>query len=374
MINFIKTYIWLFIPLFLLGGFKTDLTIDKKNQHKISINHPGEKGPVNIILHQVLDENDIPVQYYMDVTSVICLEEVCKVIPVRLFWNNLGEYQKYELEKGATLEKYEDDLFDKEDYPKLHTILANSDSPFKEVYIDEILKVVDEHDEESDAVSGATALELDEKDTVPGAALTCYTLWHWANGEIVQKIKNITGKVLSENQLKRALKDNNRAYFEIGIKELENRKNFSNSFVDIIVREVLIDETLCKSTFAYLEKASSKTYFEATKQIFTKGGKGQKLAAIRSLQYSKHQPSTKYLDVLSDEILSMKSFQEVSFFLNLMQTKNPKSKKVTNNVFDLLTSDFIIARRAYWFLKNQETTASQEEKLNQFYKKHKNSL
>ena len=351
-----------------------DEFVYKTNQYSIAINHPGEKTPVNITLHQVLDKNGIPIQYYMDVTSVICLEEVCKVIPVRIFWNNLGEYESYTLEKDATLEKYEDDLFDPEDYPKLHTILANSESPFKEVYIDEILTVVDEHDEESDAVSGATALELDEKDTVPGAALTCYTLWHWANGEIVEKIKNLTGKVLSDAQLQRALTDTNRAYYFVGIKELANRKDFDKSFINIIINESVKDESLLKATFKYLEKSTTEVYFRATKEIFSKGKKAQKLAAIRSLRYSKYKPQKSYLDELSNQISSLKSFQEVSFFLDLMQAKNPKSKSVVSNTVQLLSTDFIIARRVYWFLKNQETTASQKEKLQQFYQKYQNSL
>lgn len=372
MTHFIKTYIWLFIPLFLFSGLESNTHFYKTNQYAISINHPGEKEPVTITLHQALDKNGIPIEYYMDVPSVICLEEVCKVIPVRLFWNNLGKYQKYELEKGGTLEKYKADVFEPQDYTKLQHILSDANSPFKEVYYHEILTVPTEDD--VDAVSGATALELDEKDTVPGAALGCYTLWHWANGEIVQKIKDFTGKVLSEKQLKMALIDENREYFSIAIKELENRKNYSKSFVDIIVEETTKDDLVLKSTFKYLEKSPSQTYFNATKSIFLSANKTQKLAAIRSLRYSKHQPKKEYLNDLSTHISSLKSFQGVSFFLDLMQAKNPNSKKVVKNVIVLLNADFIIARRVYWFLKNQQTTVSQKEKLNQFYKKHQNSL
>ena len=161
MINFVKTYLWILLPLFLISGAEVPLNSTKPIQHKIVVNHPGEKESVAVILNQNVDENGLPTDYYMDVQSVICLEQVCKVIPVRIFWNNLGEYQRYELENGATLEKYEDAIFDPEDYPKLHSILANIASPFKDVYIDEILTVVDD---ESDAISGATALELDEED------------------------------------------------------------------------------------------------------------------------------------------------------------------------------------------------------------------
>ena len=373
MIQSIKTYVHLILPIFLVISANDVDVIYKTNQYSVSINHPGENEPVKITLYQVLDKEGVPVQYYMDVPSVICLEEVCKIIPVRLYWDNLGEYQKYELEKGATLEKYKADLFEPEDYIKLQHILSDNNSPFKEVYYDEIL-TAPTSEEDVDAVSGETIIELDEKDTVHGAALGCYTLWHWANGEIVEKIKNLTGKVLNDNFLKRALKEKNRAYYFIGIKELENRKDFSSSFVNIIIDEVLKEDKLLKATFKYLEKSPSEVYFNAAKKIFLKGRKAHKLTVIRSLKYSTDNPKKEYLDNLSDEISSLHSFQEVSFFLDLMTAKNPNSKIVTANVFSILDAKIIIARKAYWFLKKQSLTPAQKEKLTVFYQSHKNNL
>ncbi len=373
MINFVKTYLWILLPLFLISGAEVPLNSTKPIQHKIVVNHPGEKESVAVILNQNVDENGLPTDYYMDVQSVICLEQVCKVIPVRIFWNNLGEYQRYELENGATLEKYEDAIFDPEDYPKLHSILANIASPFKDVYIDEILTVVDEHGD-ADAVSGATALELDEEDTVPGAALTCFTLWHWAYGEIVQKIKEITGKSVTEQQLEVFLVDENHTYFDIALIDLERRKNYKTPFINRITERVLEEESLLKSTFYYLEKSPSSIYFSATKEVFVSGGTAQKLATIRSLKSINYKVPTSYLDRLSNDIQKLKTYQEVSFFLDLMQSKNPNSKKVVENVFPLLKADFIKARRTYWFLRNQNLSAEQNEILNSFKRRNKSLL
>ena len=131
---------------------------------------------------------------------------------------------------------------------------------------------------------------------------------------------------------------------------------------------------LLKSTFNYLEKSPIEVYFKATKKIFIKGEKAQKLAVIRSLQYSKYKPQKSYLDELSNQMSSLKNFQEVSFFLDLMQSKNQNSKIVIKNSMPLLDADFIISRRVYWFLKGQEISNPQKEKLQQFYQKYKNSL
>ena len=374
MIHFIKTYFWLVVPFILIGSLGVSQQKEKTIQHKIAVKHPGEKEVVTIILNQVLDKNGLPTSYYMDVQSVICLEQVCKVIPVRIFWNTIGDYQKYELEKGATLEKYEDEVFASEDYKKLHSVLVNKDSPFKEVYIDEILTVVDEHDEESDAVSGATALELDEKDTVPGAALTCYTLWHWANGDVVEKIKEITGKSLAEQHLHAFLVAEKPTYFKVALQELARRKMYSQPFINSITKRVLEEESLLKITFNYLEKAPSNTYFSATEYLFFKGKTAHKLAVIRSLKSIKYTISTPYLDTLSAEVSKLNSYQEISSFLDVMQTKNPHSKKVIENVFPLLSSDFIKARRVYWFLKNQQLSTKQQKVLRNFEKENKASL
>lgn len=374
MISFFKTYFWLLIPIFLVFQIRNSKEDGKIIQHQIDVKHPGEKLPFKVVLNQIIDKNGLPTSYFMDVKSVICLEQVCKVIPVRIYWNNLGAYQKYVLEEGATLEKYEDDLFSDEDYPKLHSVLSNSNSPFKEVYIEDILTVVDEHNDESDAVSGATALELDEKDTVPGAALTCYTLWHWANGEIVQQIKQITGSSISDVQLQEFIVDKNSNYFVIALKELADRKNYSKSIIKVIIKKVLEDESLLRSTFDYLEKAPSEIYFSTLKELFLNGGKEQKLAVIRSLKSIKYTISNDFFDAFSNQIATFDSYHELSFFLDILQAKNISSDKIIENVLPILKSDFIKARRAYWFLKNQKLTSEQQEVLNAFYIKNKEKL
>jgi hypothetical protein len=372
--NFLKIYFWLILPLFFINGSEVSIDSNKTIQHKIVVHHPGEKVAVTVILNQNIDENGLPIAYYMDVESVICLEQVCKVIPVRVFWNNIGEYQKYTLEDGATLEKYEDDFFEIQDYSKLQSILSNKNSPFKDVYLDEILTVPHVNETNADAVSGATALELDEKDTVPGAALTCYTLWHWANGEIVQIIKEITGKSVSNQQLQGFLVDKNQTYYYIALKDLERRESYTKTVVNIIINRVLKDEFLLKSTFNYLKNSPSEIYFLASKEVFMKGETAQKLAVIKSLQSIHFQISKTYLDTLSNEVSKLNSYQEVSFFLDLIDAKNSNSKEVIENVFQLLKSDFIVARRAYWFLKKENLTAIQQNGIDDFYQKNKNKL
>ncbi|WP_298493911.1 hypothetical protein [uncultured Algibacter sp.] len=375
MTNLFKIFFWIVIPTLFLNSLKEKQNGYKTISHKIVVNHPGEKDSIKTILNEIQDKNGLPIQYTMDVYSVICLEGVCKIIPVKLFWNNIGNYQKYELAEGETLEKYEADLFEPVDYIKLQSVLSDSDSPFKEVYLDEILTVPDVHgNEDVDAVSGATALELDEKDTVPGAALTCFTLWHWANGDVVSKIIQQTGKSASTEQLHDFILDDNNTYFNLAISELKNRSLYSKSIIEAVIKKAIKDQSVLRTTFNFLESATPEIYFYATENILNNGESAQKIAAIQSLKKTNYNISIEYLNKNSVILSALNSYQEVSLFLGLMEDKNPNSKIVITNTLPLLQRDFLIARRAYWFLKNKDLISEHQEKLNMFYKENVNRL
>ena len=376
MINQVKiTFWWLILLVFIFNGkLSQSAQVYNEVKHEISIRHPGEKYAVPTTLTEVQNDEGLPIQYHMDVKSVICLAEVCKVIPVRLYWNNIGEYQKYKLQEGATLEKYEADLFEPNDYEKLQSILENQNSPFRDVYLEDIWTVPSTQMEDVDAISGATILELDDKDTVPGAALTCYTLWHWANGNIVSAIRKTTSESVSNAQLKDFILNENATYFKLALSALDQRNMYDEQFVNAVVTRVLNKDALLKEAFAYMEKASVKHYLDASSELFFKGEEEQRLAAISSLKNSNIDIPKPYLDGFSNQFSELESFQEVSALLELMQKKNPNSSTVNNNVFALLDSYFITARRTYWFLTNQELTSAQEKKLQAFQKKNKERL
>ncbi|SDW30509.1 hypothetical protein SAMN05444411_101451 [Lutibacter oricola] len=368
----------LFFPVwvFFQSGESSYSSEFKKIEHEITVAHPGneDNGLEQSTLVEVRNKKGMAVEFYMNVESVICVKSVCKVVPVRIFWNNLGEYQKYELDKGVTLEKYEADLFEKQDYVKLHSILSNLDSPFKNVRIDEILTVADETHNDVDAVSGATALELDEEDTVPGAALTCFTLWHWAHGDIETIIRNFTGKSLKKQVFKNyltSIKENEQLF---AIEQLLETKNYKKNLVDAVINETSKNDNLLRSTFKYINNASDKKYFQAIEKLFLKGNEKQKIIALNSLLNSKRSVSSKYLDGLSKEVLSLKTYQEISIFLRLMKAKNSNSQEVIKHTIPLLDKDLLIARSVYWFLKDKNLSDKQQKKLAVFYSKNKNQL
>ncbi|TYA89219.1 hypothetical protein [Seonamhaeicola marinus] len=370
-----KVLLIIFSFMSFLIGTKNQCSYIKTKSYQVTINHPGENHPIALTLNQVLDSNEVALEYYADVKSVICLEEVCKIISVRIFWNNLGEYLRFSLEKGATLEKYKADFFELDDYVKLQHILSNIHSPFRDVLYHEILIRPDEHGtEDIDAVSGATALVLNKEDTVPGAALTCYTLWHWANGDIKNIIKNITSQTASEAQLLNFLTDENRAYFELMIDELISRKLYTSYLVDTVFIEVLKNDELLGKGFLYINELPKSLYLKVIYKFYSQTKTNIRLEVIKSLKDIEYDISDDFFEQLSNEINEFMTFQEVSNLLDLFQQRKAKTPTLIQNIMKLLSKDILTSRRAYWFLKTIKLSSNQEKVVNEFYKKNKKRL
>ncbi len=163
-------------------------------EHVLTIVHPGDLAatPTLHTLVQTLDSDGEPVSYAMWVDSVICRDTVCDVVKVRIHWDALGRYQRYEIAPGSQLTKLDHVPFTKADLAKLQRILAASDSPLKEVEKESMTGKETNLPKGVDAVSSPTILTL-KTAVIVGAGYTCYDLWHWANGLLTDHIRNLTG-------------------------------------------------------------------------------------------------------------------------------------------------------------------------------------
>ena len=342
-------------------------------KHEVSIKHPGEKEAIKGILVQIPKANGMHNAYYMDVESVICHLNYCKVIPVRIFWDDLGVFQKYTLKKGAALEKYKDDVFDDDDYTKLSSILSNQESPYKDVYIDEIIRVVDTNDD-IDAYSGETAIVLDPKDTVQGAALTCFTLWHWANNkDVTQHINNITAQSASEEQLINFLSVSKK-HALISVQQGIKRRLYTPVFTAAVTEKVLSDKSIIKAVIDYIERGSSSEYSKTIKKLVNKGNEAVIIAALNSLKKQKHYLPKSFFDELCLNTQILNSYPVLNNYLELMTIQNPNSEIVAKQLMPLLEGSFINARAVYWFLSNQKLSESHQKQLDVFFNRNDKKL
>ena len=363
--------LYLFIPA--LNGFGVKNTVVSEKKHKVKVVHPGnsELAMQEYDLYEIGGMDGIPGEYYMDVASVNCYDSVCKVVPVRIFWNNVGEYLRFELKPGVRLEKADGKPFSEEDYKKLHHILQDRNSVFKNVSIDDLVNPVSI--EGVDAVTGATMLVLDNNETVKGAALSCYTLWHFANGGIISEIQQITGEACTNEQLRKFLETGENNYKDFALQQINTKKVYDKKTVDEVIRQAQLYNELFKASVRYFEDAPDDIYFAAIKLLFKNGNGNHRILVLNSLCRTNKILPYHYLDDLSLFIPNL-SFQEIDLFLEILEQKNISSEIILDQIINLLDQKILIARRAYWYLNGQKLSEEQQNKIVAFQERNKEYL
>ncbi len=81
--------------------------------------------------------------------------------------------------------------------------------------------------EKVDAISGATATYLKEE-VVTGAAYTCYTMWHWANGDAPKKIRQYSQRHCTEKWLTDLLRTGSSEEFGFALEGIVDRSLFGS--------------------------------------------------------------------------------------------------------------------------------------------------
>lgn len=72
-------------------------------------------------------------EFYGETKSVYCADGQCREVMVRIYWDELGGYLRFELPAGTQLEKTAGAPFTKTGCPKLDQILRDRDSPLKDM-------------------------------------------------------------------------------------------------------------------------------------------------------------------------------------------------------------------------------------------------
>ncbi|NIJ44830.1 hypothetical protein FHR24_001269 [Wenyingzhuangia heitensis] len=348
--------------------------------HNIEVFQPAvdKVKPINckLVEETLLDGTQ---RFYVDVNSVNCGENICEVIVVRVFFDELGRYQRIDLEPGDELEKAKGKPFTKEDYSKLEEILNNKNSELKVVFKEDLVTsdVVERGNSDIDGISGATS-SISPSETVEGAVWTCYTLWHWANGDVVKNIRKIRAHQLKNTDLVTDfLQRTDFGYQQFAIDYLTERKVYDSVTVSAVKQEgIQGDYPLFKEVLSYVEQSPDTTYYKVIKDLFEKGNYKKRVACLNSVSFLQKQQNASFFDELSTQINTF-SYQEVEMFLTILQLNSYKSTVLKTELIKLLNnSNFLIARRAYWFIGNNhlELSENQQKKVSGFQKKYENRL
>ena len=338
--------------------------------HRIRVRHPGvhADGPQTCTLYQLTDKKGFPSGYTMVVDSVICPDETCRISTVNMAWDALGHYQRLELPPGEFLEKgvpagvlraagpaadWQGVAFTEADYRKLDEILKNAHS------------LLGQHKLASpggaqgkdlvDGITGATPAAIRDA-VVEGASLTCYNLWHWANGQVAEIAKELTHQRCGEALLLDFLSSDKPHYVLFALEHLKRHTLFSPAAVQAVNNAMLGgDRERIDLGLAYLRAAlpAPADYFENVGAMINRGSGECRTYLLDRLASENALPAGLF-DALGEGLPGWNNYYETHLFLRLAEKHGAVSPFLITQAAKLLECpDFFIARRAHGFLSSQ---------------------
>ena len=158
-------------------------------------------GPIKVMI----DSGNLPLFFYQDVFTGVCLDKQCKPVNIILYWDASGTFLGFYSPKDERLTKVDHVAFSDYDYFVFYTILNNPFSILGKLSYEDLTGGSNSV-QEVDANSGATTI-VDKNAVVQGAAYTCYTLWHIVNDTLLTNairrfsIEKINERGLAENEV-----------------------------------------------------------------------------------------------------------------------------------------------------------------------------
>jgi len=330
------------------------------------------------------DEQGFPSGYSMELINEVCLDGVCKLVEVTMYWDAIGYYQSLEYPEGKPLTKVEHEPFVPADYEKLDSILKDRDSILDDHELGFLASEKDDKSQEGedddeyqdvDGVSKATPGAVKEA-VVKDAAWTTWVLWKYANTELVTIMQDITKSRISPKFLQHLLDSKNWQKIEFVLNHLLEQKPVAPQYIDKVA-EVMPTAGIDHIELAieYLQQASPDQSVCYQKLIGALGKLDEYGAAmVIELLQSDDQLEDKIIEEFASSLVSQQ-YYPIHLGLRLIESREFFSKSIETDIVKLLhNQDFFIARRASDFLSNQQLSASAKEKLDAFRVKHADRL
>ncbi len=374
-----RKIIWAFLTFFLFSfSYEKVNSISKsreKKMHRIVLSHPAYEDSLICELRETYDKQNRLVGFNMDVLSVYCAEHVCSVDTVHLFWNVMGQYLRYELPEGVTLEKNDGKPFVKQDYELLHEILNDENARFNKLSYNDIVKKNDvEHGLELDGYSGATIIAFDDGEAVKGAALTCYTLWHYVYGDVKSYMRRVAIEKTTEEKAVEYLLMDSLEFKIFAIEWFTKEHVYKPAISDMVLNEMLLYPQLIKIGIAYMEQLPVKLYQNVLYELCGSSVSEIRLAALKSMSGSLTQIEGRFMDDVFVLFKGADVYKELNLLFNIADQNNINSKASIELALSLLEKDIIVSRRAYYFLLNQTLNQKQNRVVQKYYVEYKSFL
>lgn len=171
-----------------------------------------ENDTLSYTLKLALDEKGRPQYFFRNIFTPVCYTNECKPVYINFYWDLLGNYVRFDLPKNKVLTKVDHDEFKEEDYQKLQDILAQPNSIFAELKMEDLITTGTEDLTDSVDVKAGATLKTIKNQVIDGAVYTCYTLWHIAYGKAVPEMQKIIQGYSDDSLLHSFLNSSNHHY------------------------------------------------------------------------------------------------------------------------------------------------------------------
>ncbi|KMT64446.1 hypothetical protein [Catenovulum maritimum] len=323
-------------------------TIKVEFSHKASVDDDLVKAKLHE--YQIDDVNF----YYMDVKSVFCGENICKVDKVRLHWDQFGHYHELELGTGIKLEKGNALDFELEDYIKLDQILANKNSTLSSLEKFELVTTGSTESAGIDGFSGATTY-IKNEDYIKGAIWTCYTLWHYVNGPVSQIIRNMSAESYSVNELTQ-MSTGSWIEQHYALEQLSAKQSYDAKTIEKVLSLVSnANLELSQAIISYVKAAPKRVLSSTIIEILSSENSHIVGLALNLVKDKSRQDplifNAEFYQELVKVAASFKHYPYVHQTLSILQQSNLQNSSIQARLLTMLESDnFMIARAVYWHL------------------------
>lgn len=274
---------------------------------------------------ELQDENGLSIWFGRFIYKDICLSGICRMVKLWIFWDGVGNYMGYQLNKNEPLTKRDHVAFDPSDYYRLHQILSDTSSILKDLRYEDLTDSTKETTPsilDVDGYTSATNPSLSEY-VIKDAVFTCYTLWHTVYGETPAYIKEILNNRITSDYIQKLL-NSNEPYQAFALDKIKENFSYFDDF-----------ETLILELITSADKNISQKAMSLITKEYLSNPKNQ-LKFIDLIDDS--QPTTKYEIIY--KLQSLDTIYDESVLLLLDKyTKGNISVGALNHVYQLISTE-----------------------------------
>jgi len=181
----------------------------KGDSCKFAFNHITEEFDIENAIQICSNSSRIPFQYFSEINMPVCDDTLCANVELKIYWDLAGNYAGFDTIPGNPLTKFDHLKFDTADYQKMDKILKNRNSSLRILNMEDLVdKSVKVKSNVVDAVTGATPKTI-KNAVVEGAVYSSFTLWHFVNGTIKNRLASFTQDIYSEPIARQLLQSDN---------------------------------------------------------------------------------------------------------------------------------------------------------------------